>query len=120
MTALRVKRVANATQPLVSGEAMLARRIACGICRFPALPSLGSFLVARRQRLGACFPINKNVISHEQQIGEKRLTGAGGYRQKLGTGLSRELYERTLFRSKFRNRHSSADPPYFETNFENY
>jgi len=26
--------------------------------------------VARRQRLGACFPINKNVISHEQQIGE--------------------------------------------------
>ena len=30
----------------------------------------GSCLVARRQRLGACFPINKNVISHEQQIGE--------------------------------------------------
>ena len=27
---------------------------------------------------------------------------------------------RTLFRSKFRERHSSAHPSYFETNFENY
>ena len=37
---------------------------------------------------------------------------------KLGTGLSRELDERTLFRSKFRKRNSCPTPLYFETNFE--
>ena len=37
---------------------------------------------------------------------------------KLGTGLSRELAERTLFRSKFRKRNSCPTPLYFETYFE--
>ena len=60
----RNKRVTRhvATQRLASDVAMGARRIVC-VRRCPALPSLGELFGAHRQRLVACFQINKNVIS---------------------------------------------------------